>query len=101
MGFFREPKQGKGEVQQAPLCNLNLALPMDISPEPGYTDTDLLAIQVARPTSNLNLALPLNISPEPGYTDTDLLAIHVARPTSHPGSQTYYRTIHPGSQTYY
>ena len=46
ISFFREPKQARSEVQPTPICNLNIALPEDISPEPAnVTDQDILAIQ--------------------------------------------------------
>merc|ERR1711970_430398 len=46
ISFFREPKQARGEAQQTSICNLNINLPDDISPEPGnVTDQDILAIQ--------------------------------------------------------
>ena len=46
ISFFKEPRQAKGEAQATPLCNLNLSLPADISPDHTFTDKDLLAIQV-------------------------------------------------------
>merc|ERR1712142_393673 len=46
ISFFREPKQARGEAQQTAICNLNITLPDDISPEPAnVTDQDILAIQ--------------------------------------------------------
>ena len=44
--FSREARQGRGEVQQNPICNLNISLPEEINPEPGnVSDQELLAIQ--------------------------------------------------------
>merc|ERR1719270_1926188 len=41
-----EARQGRGEVQQNPICNLNISLPEEINPEPGnVSDQELLAIQ--------------------------------------------------------
>ena len=46
ISFFREPRQARGEVQQNPICNLNISLPEEINPEPSnVSDQDLLAIQ--------------------------------------------------------
>eukprot|EP00090_Calanus_glacialis_P004148 TRINITY_DN1306_c0_g1_i3.p1 TRINITY_DN1306_c0_g1~~TRINITY_DN1306_c0_g1_i3.p1 ORF type:complete len:1955 (-),score=483.94 TRINITY_DN1306_c0_g1_i3:622-6486(-) len=46
ISFFCEPKQARSEAQQPSICNLNISLPDDISPEPGnVTDQDILAIQ--------------------------------------------------------
>merc|ERR1719317_327554 len=46
ISFFIEPKRERGEAQQQAICNLNINLPDDISPEPGnVTDQDILAIQ--------------------------------------------------------
>jgi len=46
ISFFREARQGRGEVQQNPICNLNISLPEEINPEPGnVSDQELLAIQ--------------------------------------------------------
>lgn len=46
LSFFPEPKRDRGEAQQPPICNLNICLPEDISPEAAHhTDADLLAIQ--------------------------------------------------------
>ena len=46
ISFFIEPKRERGEAQQPALCNLNVSLPEDISPEAAHhTDQDLLAIQ--------------------------------------------------------
>merc|ERR1719192_2857694 len=46
VSFSREPRQARGEVQQAAVCNLNIGLPEEISPEPScVTDQDLVAIQ--------------------------------------------------------
>lgn len=46
ISFFMEPKRDRGEAQQTAICNLNINLPDDISPEAGHhTDQDLLAIQ--------------------------------------------------------
>ena len=46
ISFFREPRQARGEVQQTPICNLNLSLPEEINPEPNnVSDQDILAIQ--------------------------------------------------------
>jgi len=45
ISFYKEGRQSKGEAQPNPICNLNLALPKDISPEHTYTDKDILAIQ--------------------------------------------------------
>ncbi len=46
ISFFKEPRQAKGEAQANPICNLNINLPADISPDHTFTDKDLLAIQV-------------------------------------------------------
>ena len=44
--FCREARQGRGEPQQNPICNLNISLPEEINPEPGnVSDQELLAIQ--------------------------------------------------------
>ena len=46
ISFFIEPKRERGEAQQQAICNLNINLPEDISPEAAHhTDQDLLAIQ--------------------------------------------------------
>jgi len=45
ISFFKEPRQAKGEAQATPICNLNINLPADISPDHTFTDKDLLAIQ--------------------------------------------------------
>merc|ERR1712088_1109609 len=46
ISFFIEPKRERGEAQQQAICNLNINLPEDISPEATHhTDQDLLAIQ--------------------------------------------------------
>jgi len=46
ISFFREPRQARGEVQQNPICNLNISLPEEINPEPSnVSDQDLVAIQ--------------------------------------------------------
>ncbi|XP_023322574.1 uncharacterized protein LOC111696970 isoform X12 [Eurytemora carolleeae] len=45
ISFFREARTGKGEVQPNPICNLNISLPGDISPDHSYTDKDIMAIQ--------------------------------------------------------
>ena len=46
ISFFREPKRDRSEAQQTAICNLNINLPEDISPEAAHhTDADLLAIQ--------------------------------------------------------
>lgn len=46
ISFFGDPKQARGEAQQPAMCNLNINLPEDISPEAAHhTDADLLAIQ--------------------------------------------------------
>merc|ERR1719341_1085356 len=42
----KDPKSERGEAQQQAICNLNINLPEDISPEAAHhTDQDLLAIQ--------------------------------------------------------
>ena len=46
ISFYREGRQGKGEAPPSPLCNLNLTLPADISPDHTYTDKDIMEIQV-------------------------------------------------------
>ena len=46
ISFFREQRQARGEVQQSPICNLNIGLPEEINPEPNnVSDQDILAIQ--------------------------------------------------------
>lgn len=45
ISFYREPRQARGEAQQVAICNLNLGLPEEISPEPNMSDQDILAIQ--------------------------------------------------------
>merc|ERR1719219_2933897 len=46
ISFFIEPKRERGEAQQQAICNLNINLPEEISPEAAHhTDQDLLAIQ--------------------------------------------------------
>merc|ERR1719362_1409284 len=46
ISFFREARLARGEVQQPPICNLNIGLPEEINPEPNnVTDHDLVAIQ--------------------------------------------------------
>ena len=46
VSFFREARQARGEVQQSPICNLNIGLPAEINPEPSsVSDADLAAIQ--------------------------------------------------------
>merc|ERR1712130_447945 len=46
ISFFIEPKRARSEAQQTSICNLNINLPDDISPEPAnVTDQDILAIQ--------------------------------------------------------
>ena len=46
ISFFREARLARGEVQQTPICNLNIGLPEEINPEPNnVTDHDLVAIQ--------------------------------------------------------
>jgi len=45
ISFYKEGRAGKGEASPAPICNLNLALPRDISPEHTYNDNDIMAIQ--------------------------------------------------------
>ena len=47
ISFYKEGRVGKGEASPAPICNLNLALPRDISPEHTYNDNDIMAIQVS------------------------------------------------------
>ena len=43
---MREPKSGRQEAPQTPICNLNVALPDNISPEPSVpTEVDVEAIQ--------------------------------------------------------
>ena len=43
---MREPKSSRQEVPQTPICNLNVALPDNITPEPAVpTEVDLEAIQ--------------------------------------------------------
>ena len=66
ISFFREARTGKGEVQPNPICNLNISLPGDISPDHSYTDKDIMAIQVHKPTylhlSILLISLTLKLS---------------------------------------
>ena len=46
IAFMREPKSSRQEVPQTPICNLNVALPDNITPEPAVpTEVDLEAIQ--------------------------------------------------------
>ena len=46
ISFYKEARQAKGEAAPNPICNLNISLPADISPDHTFTDKDLLAIQV-------------------------------------------------------
>ena len=46
IAFLREPKTIRQETPQNPICNLNVALPDNITPEPGVpTEVDVEAIQ--------------------------------------------------------
>ena len=41
---MKEPKGSRGDAPQTPICNLNVALPDNITPDvPGMGDTDSLA----------------------------------------------------------
>lgn len=45
VAFMKEPRAARGEAPQAPICNLNVALPDNITPEiPGEADS-IAAIQ--------------------------------------------------------
>ena len=46
ISFLKEGRAAKGEASPSPICNLNLALPKDVSPEHTYNDEDIMAIQV-------------------------------------------------------
>jgi len=44
VAFMKEPKGSRGDAPQTPICNLNVALPDNITPDvPGLGDTDSLA----------------------------------------------------------
>jgi len=44
VAFMKEPKGSRGDAPQTPICNLNVALPDNITPDvPGMGDTDSLA----------------------------------------------------------
>ena len=46
IAFMREPKSGRQEAPQTPICNLNVALPDNITPEPSVpTEVNAEAIQ--------------------------------------------------------
>ena len=44
VAFMKEPKGSRGDAPQTPICNLNVALPDNITPDvPGIGDTDSLS----------------------------------------------------------
>ena len=44
VAFMKEPKGSRGDAPQTPICNLNVALPDNITPDvPGLGDADSLA----------------------------------------------------------
>ena len=44
VAFMKEPKGSRGDAPQTPICNLNVALPDNITPDvPGVGDADSLA----------------------------------------------------------
>ena len=44
VAFMKEPKGSRGDAPQTPICNLNVALQDNITPDvPGLGDTDSLA----------------------------------------------------------
>ncbi|KAK8746370.1 hypothetical protein OTU49_017376 [Cherax quadricarinatus] len=45
VAFMRQPKVGRGDPPQTPICNLNIALPDNIQPEPAPSEPDLLALE--------------------------------------------------------
>ncbi|CAL4058757.1 unnamed protein product, partial [Meganyctiphanes norvegica] len=45
IAFMRQPKVGRGDPPQTPICNLNIALPDNIQPEPAPSEPDLLALE--------------------------------------------------------
>jgi ankyrin len=45
IAFMREPKSSRQEAPQTPICNLNVALPDNITPEPAVpTEVDLVSM---------------------------------------------------------
>lgn len=45
VAFMREPKSARQDAPQTPICNLNVALPDNITPEMGPADVDTEAIE--------------------------------------------------------
>merc|ERR1711915_505721 len=45
IAFMKQPKVGRGDPPQTPICNLNIALPDNIQPEPAPSEPDLLALE--------------------------------------------------------
>ncbi|XP_047739260.1 centrosomal protein of 290 kDa isoform X8 [Hyalella azteca] len=45
VAFMRQPKVGRGDAPQNPICNLNLELPDTILPEPAPSEPDLLSLE--------------------------------------------------------
>ena len=45
VAFMREPRAGRGEPPQTPICNLNIVLPASVTPEFAPSEPDLHALQ--------------------------------------------------------
>jgi len=45
VAFMREPRAGRGEPPQTPICNLNIVLPSSVTPEFAPSEPDLHALQ--------------------------------------------------------